>query len=53
MTYRAEYDEKRGWRVKADYRPDGGELMDVCGATDSMVATETALCLAALRKVRP
>ncbi len=27
MMFVAHYDEKRGWRIKADYRPVGGELV--------------------------
>lgn len=43
MTYVAVFDEKRGWRVQADYTRDGGIVIDVGGAVSKQVAVATAV----------
>lgn len=42
MTYRAEFNERRGWRVIADHTADGGTVFDICGAINEAVAKATA-----------
>lgn len=42
MTYFAAFCPKRiQWRVFADYREDGGALVDVCGALSATIAMHT------------
>jgi len=41
-VYFAEWSLKKGWRVMADYRGIGGDIMDICGAVDGVVARQTA-----------
>lgn len=38
----AQKDKNRGWRIKADYRAVGGEIIDICGALNQIVAEQTA-----------
>lgn len=39
------FDGKRGWRILADYRFIGGDVIDICGAVNRRVATETVTLL--------
>lgn len=51
MTYRAEFNEnRRCWRIIADYRAVGGEKVDICGAASERIAIETAICMNEARK---
>ena len=44
-VYFAEFSKKSGWRVMADYRGIGGDIIDICGAVDGEVARQTAEAL--------
>ena len=51
MHYFAQFNKQQWqWRVLADYRAIGGEIMDICAALNSTVAYETAAALNEARK---